>query len=117
MDSIWENVRLALKPTPPSTVVCQGIILSTQMHGFVLSDPDYGPDVYISWQDARCLCPMPGTNGSYLAYLEKLISPDLMRSTGVYLKPALGMCNLFALIAAVIFIPAPTPPYILWVHT
>lgn len=78
----------------------KGIVLSTQMHGFVLSDAAYGEDVYVSWQDARCLCPMPGSEKSYLDHLKEMFSPEEMRSTGVYLKPALGMCNLYALLHA-----------------
>ena len=32
----------------------EGVLLSTQMHGFVLDG------VYVSWQDARCLDPLEG---------------------------------------------------------
>ncbi len=75
----------------------KGIVLSTQMHGFVLSDNTYGEDIYISWQDARCLGIMPGKGESYLDHMKHLFSQEKMRTTGVYLKPALGMCNLYAL--------------------
>ena len=66
-----------------------GVILSTQMHGFVAEDS------YISWQDSRCLDPMEdGT--SYLDYMKSRVSPEEMRRCGVYFKPSLGVCNLFA---------------------
>lgn len=97
-EELWHEVRGALEGYMHTDEDIQGVIFSTQMHGFVLSDPAYGQDIYVSWQDARCLCQMPGTEGSYLEHLRELISPEEMRSTGVYFKPALGVCNLYTLI-------------------
>lgn len=71
-----------------------GVIISTQMHGFVYSVPNR-EDMYISWQDMRCLDKVPGTNETYLKWLEKIITPEDMVSNGVYLKPSLGFCNLY----------------------
>lgn len=68
-----------------------GVILSTQMHGFVLDD------TYVSWQDSRCLGLMDG-GISYLDYMKSLVSREEMRPCGVYCKPALGVCNLFAML-------------------
>lgn len=66
-----------------------GVILSTQMHGFVVED------TYISWQDSRCL--HTAADGmSCLDYMKKKVSPADMRGCGVYCKPSLGVCNLFA---------------------
>lgn len=73
-----------------------GILLSTQMHGFVLSGPRIPREVYISWQDARCLAPMAPGGQSYMEHLSQLIRPEDMRNCGVYLKPALALCNLYA---------------------
>ncbi|MDO5378260.1 MAG: FGGY family carbohydrate kinase, partial [Clostridia bacterium] len=38
-----------------------GILLSTQMHGFVYTDPQHPEGRYVSWQDARCLEPIDET--------------------------------------------------------
>lgn len=75
----------------------KGIILSTQMHGFIYVTPDM-PDMYISWQDMRCLNTMESKGQSYMAYLQKTFSKDEMVSSGVYIKPSLGLCNLYALL-------------------
>ena len=74
-----------------------GILLSTQMHGFVYR---YGnaPDLYVSWQDSRCTNPMPGRSESFLEFLGKLIPPGLLTPCGVSLKPSLGLCNLYAML-------------------
>jgi sugar (pentulose or hexulose) kinase len=78
----------------------KGILFSTQMHGCVLEVPGSAEDVYISWQDSRCLHRMPDRAGaagiSYLEYLSRVFPPERMRSTGVDIKPALALCNLFA---------------------
>ncbi len=74
-----------------------GLVMSTQMHGFVLVDGGSEEDRYISWQDTRCLDPMPGEGKSYLEYLEALVPAGTMRDTGVRMKPALGLCNLYTI--------------------
>lgn len=75
-----------------------GILLSTQMHGFVYSDSTSSEEKYISWQDARCLEPVDDSGKTVLDLLGERITIEEMRPTGVYLKPALGLCNLYALI-------------------
>ena len=71
-------VRGMLDETPE----IQGILFSTQMHGFVITDADFSPVTpYISWQDR--------------ASMERL-GPDAMDHTGVPLKQNLSMCNLFS---------------------
>lgn len=67
----------------------EGVVFSTQMHGFVLGER------YISWQDTRCL-DTAKKGKSYLEILEERISPERMQECGVYLKPSLGLCNLYA---------------------
>jgi len=74
-----------------------GIIFSTQMHGFVYSIPGR-PDTYISWQDMRCLNPMKDGGQSYMSHLQDLFSKEEMVDCGVYIKPSLGLCNLYALL-------------------
>jgi sugar (pentulose or hexulose) kinase len=77
----------------------EGILFSTQMHGCVLEIPGGAEDVYISWQDSRCLDRMPARPGatqmSYLEHLARVFPPESMYSTGVGIKPALALCNLF----------------------
>lgn len=76
-----------------------GILLSTQMHGFVLAGPDGTPrSPYISWQDERCLEKIRGTEQSYLERMEQMITPEKMAESSVYLKPYLAMCNLYTML-------------------
>ena len=74
----------------------EGILLSTQMHGFVYTIPGMD-DIYVSWQDLRCLDSGP-SGQSYLHQLEAIVPPGEMNRAGVYLKPSLGLCNLYALL-------------------
>ncbi len=75
----------------------QGILFSTQQHGCVLSHPQRPRDTYISWQDTRCLKENPRTGRRYMEDLEEMIPPEVMESTGVPIKPALALCNLYTL--------------------
>ncbi|MCL1817959.1 MAG: FGGY family carbohydrate kinase [Spirochaetaceae bacterium] len=76
-----------------------GILFSTQMHGCVLAAPGVMDDVYISWQDSRCLNAMPApaepAGISYLEYLARVFPGEYMRPCGVEIKPALALCNVF----------------------
>lgn len=73
-----------------------GVLLSTQMHGFIYSS-DGREDTYISWQDMRCL--HQNADGiSYLELLKKRFPKESMDVSGVYLKPALGFANLYTLL-------------------
>ena len=67
----------------------EGLVLSVQMHGFVLDG------TYISWQDSRCL-DLSERGSSYIEELRCRIPPDDMEACGVYLKPSLGLCNFYA---------------------
>lgn len=98
MADMLEAVRGILSGYMTSRSDVAGIVFSTQMHGFVYSEPDEPQDKYISWQDARCLETDPQSGECVLDMLKRRISVEEMRPTGVYLKPALGMCNLYALI-------------------
>ena len=75
----------------------EGLLLSTQMHGFIYSIPGK-PDVYISWQDMRCLHKVKGSDENYLTLLQKIFPPESMEDCGVYIKPALGMANLYTML-------------------
>ena len=75
----------------------EGVILSTQMHGFVYSVPGR-EDRYISWQDMRCMGNMKDDMQTYIQWLEKEVPAQDMENNGVYIKPSLGLCNLYTLI-------------------
>lgn len=74
-----------------------GILICTQMHGFVF-DNKTNNQRYISWQDSRCANLMPKNNISYLEFLKRNISKVEMEKCGVYIKPSLGMCNLYTML-------------------
>ncbi len=90
-------VKRIIEDTMLQMGAIDGILLSTQMHGFVYRTAGT-PDIYVSWQDSRCTNPMKGQNISYMEYLKHLIPPEKMESCGVYIKPSLGLCNLFAML-------------------
>ena len=98
MSGIMDSVRSILGGYTSQRSDIAGILLSTQQHGFVYSDPAYPVDNYISWQDARCIEPINDDGETVLTMLQKMITVEEMKPTGVYLKPALGLCNLYALI-------------------
>lgn len=79
------------------SVEIAGILFSTQQHGCVLHHPERSRDTYISWQDTRCLKTDPATGISYMQELQELLPPEVMRRTGVPVKPALALCNLYTL--------------------
>lgn len=79
------------------TADIEGIIFSTQQHGCVFTHPARKDDLYISWQDSRCLKIDPETGKSYMDEVVGLLPPEAMARTGVPVKPALAMCNLYTL--------------------
>lgn len=74
-----------------------GVLFSTQQHGCVFHHPDIECDVYISWQDARCLELSSVSGKSYMEELQEILPTEIMKRTGVPIKPALALCNLYAL--------------------
>lgn len=75
-----------------------GVLLATQMHGFVYSTSlNMEDDIYVSWQDMRCTERM--NNGqTYLEFLQGVVTKEDMKTCGVNLKPSLGSCNLYAML-------------------
>lgn len=73
-----------------------GIIFCTQMHGFIYAARDSN-NIYVSWQDMRCLNIADGKSKSFMDILREKFSRSDMTDCGVYIKPSLGMCNLLAL--------------------
>lgn len=74
-----------------------GLLFSTQQHGCVICHPQLETDVYISWQDTRCLKKRSQAGPSYMQELKERFSRADMQENGVYIKPALALCNLYAL--------------------
>lgn len=93
LDEVRDIVRSCGKVCPEAG----GLLMSTQQHGCVLCHPDAAGDTYISWQDSRCLDVDAETGKSYLEELEELLPPAVMENTGVPVKPALALCNLYTL--------------------
>ncbi len=73
----------------------KGVLFSTQQHGFVIEHGSANP-VYVSWRDQRCIEPYKGS--TYLDFLRKTISRELMLPCGVDFKPMMGLCNLFTML-------------------
>lgn len=75
---------------------CDGLLISTQMHGYVLADERFcAVSPYVSWQDRFAL--QPGGGGmTSLDYLQKRLAGVDCASTGVPLKANLALCSLFA---------------------
>ncbi len=74
-----------------------GVLFSTQQHGCVICHPELPEDVYISWQDTRSLQLRDGGEKSYMQELQERFSREDMEVNGVYIKPALALCNLYTL--------------------
>lgn len=65
----------------------QGILISTQMHGWVLAGEDFHPlTPYVSWQDR--------IGARHLASIAQRITPQDVEPAGVPLKPNLALCSL-----------------------
>lgn len=95
---LWANVE-ALVDTYARAHRLDGILLCTQMHGFLLADDKgYPLTPYISWQDRRCLEGPQDKNT--LSRLEAAIPRADMAASGVLLAPHIGACNLSSLLDA-----------------
>ncbi len=71
-----------------------GILISTQMHGFVLREADGRVSNYISWQDELSLEAHHGETP--YARLHALVDDMLLRGSGIHLKTELALCSLYA---------------------
>jgi sugar (pentulose or hexulose) kinase len=75
---------------------CEGILLSTQMHGLVLCTAQGEPrSNAITWQDQRVLMAHPSGQGSYFDRLLTLISPHERQQLGNELQPSRPLCYLY----------------------
>lgn len=76
----------------------EGVIFSTQMHGFVFQEETETNPVYVSWQDLRSLNIQPGSDKTWLDNLKREFPESIMKKTGVHIKTALALCNLYILL-------------------
>jgi sugar (pentulose or hexulose) kinase len=96
LDALYEIVLKMINYHVQAEPLIQGILLSTQMHGFVLST--YNNEAitpYISWQDERCIEALPGSSGNALEHLHTLLGDDYYQHSGIHLKPRLALSNLY----------------------
>jgi sugar (pentulose or hexulose) kinase len=75
---------------------CEGILLSTQMHGLVLCTAEGEPrSNAITWQDQRVLMAHPSGQGSYFDRLLTLVTPHERQQLGNELQPSRPLCYLY----------------------
>lgn len=75
---------------------CKGIWMTTQMHGFIITDVN-GAAVtpYISWQDERGLEYADKLGSSYFSALMERVGEEAWRRTGLWEKPGVAAVGLF----------------------
>lgn len=84
------------------------ILLSTQMHGFVLTDESFRPVTpYVSWQDRACT-ELSAEGKTWRQVLFEQLDLGAFRDSGVPLKDSLALCNLFARMKTGLSLPAGT---------
>lgn len=73
-----------------------GIVVSSQMHGVVLTGAD-GKAItnVVTWQDQRILDAGERGVGSYYDALNEHLTPAMIAATGNGLKPSLPLCTLY----------------------
>ncbi|MSU70409.1 MAG: hypothetical protein EXS39_06490 [Opitutaceae bacterium] len=73
-----------------------GVLMCSQLHGFVLAGDDGRPaSNFINWQDQRALMPMPGGAGSYFDEINRLITREERRELGNEPLPGVPLSFLF----------------------
>ncbi|MCD7909038.1 MAG: hypothetical protein LUH04_15415, partial [Clostridium sp.] len=95
--SIVDTVRELLDQGTREYSDLSSLLLSTQMHGFIYRTNAEKEPAYVSWQDMRCLHQKTPEH-TYLAYLQEKFSRTDMEDCGVYIKPSLGLCNLYTML-------------------
>ncbi|MDR1599098.1 MAG: hypothetical protein LBS11_04410 [Oscillospiraceae bacterium] len=72
------------------------LVLTTQMHGYILTDADNRPiSPYVSWQD-RAALESDADGRTALDTLQYALPPNALDGHGVPLKPNLALCALHA---------------------
>lgn len=78
---------------------CEGLVISSQMHGLVLATSrGRALTNIITWRDNRALAPHRSGGGkTYFEELRQRLSDDDIRRTGSELRSALPLCALFTM--------------------
>jgi sugar (pentulose or hexulose) kinase len=77
---------------------CDGLLISGQMHGFVLvGKQGDSRSNFISWQDTRCLDADHGNTGSFFEIAGRLLGKEKISVLGNELRPGLPIATLFAM--------------------
>ncbi|MDF2723886.1 MAG: hypothetical protein K0Q59_3561 [Paenibacillus sp.] len=93
--SIMRSVTAMIDQCADKRGPIAGILLSTQMHGFVLCDAAGEPLTnYISWQDTRGSVPYGKEAASSFERISSVVSSEQIEKSGTKLKPGLAACNL-----------------------
>lgn len=79
---------------------CAGILISSQMHGFLLADDQGTPLTrLITWQDQRAISQIPAHGApTPLAALESKLTPTDRQTLGNGFKASLPLCALYTMI-------------------
>ena len=95
-EALFTSVQQALHHLLDQKPDVKGILVCTQMHGYILTDRRFRPVTpYVTWQDRAST--EPGTDGlSTLERLQQAIPASMMDAAGVPLKANLAMCSLLA---------------------
>lgn len=88
-----EAIRTYIDEVIVSGEAVEGILISTQMHGYVLRSAA-GDSRYISWQDELATQPWAGSTS--FAQLQQLGAAQGLCCSGLPLKPELALCSLYA---------------------
>lgn len=92
--AVYETVRALIDEQLAYDRTVEGILFSTQMHGFVLTRNMDTLTPYVTWQDACAEVPRPG--GSDLTVLRTRLSDEDVRHMGTRYKAGLAACSLFS---------------------
>lgn len=75
---------------------CEGIVMSSQMHGLVLTNgAGEAESNCVTWRDQRVLMPHPSGEGTYFEVLTRRLDRDEVHQLGNELDPGRPICYLF----------------------
>ncbi len=96
VDRIVDCVADLIAERIDESVDVRGVVFSTQMHGFVLTDlaGNLLTD-YVTWLDERATEPVPGGEETYLDLAVRRTDPGDVVKSGMRMKPGLPIGNLF----------------------
>jgi sugar (pentulose or hexulose) kinase len=95
--AIVNAVSSLLEEIAPYAPDCEGVVMSSQMHGLVLTDDAGAPQSpCVNWRDRRALTPDPKRQGScYFDEIMRRVDARQRRQLGNELQPERPVCTLF----------------------